>query len=673
MKRIFTPAVALLDRFGYVAKFNLIGVITIVVSTFFVIQIYSQSSRDMAAIQQEMAGLRSLDDALVLLTGVQAHRDLVGGVLGGQAEMNERADTTRDAVDANLASLMQQLQADGDAFGLSAKLKTIESKWAALRFRTPADWEVNQSAHTVLIAEILTFIDELALRSGLLFDTNPAATHLINSLVVSGPEMTERISRVRGMATALLAKNVMTLDQEDQLISRLAQLDQTRDALILRLHRAADAVPALSKSLEASAIRLVADAARIRALVRQQILDNNFEMTPEQFFDESTRAITPLVTELKSAVLPDLRNMLLARQQSLRARQIALMAVSLGAAFLVCYLVGGMYHSVMGAVRALSAGAIRMAEGDFTQSIVVRSRDELGEVATRFNDMAQRLRTAIAQFKETVGELGHAAKQMTHTASDVADASSRQYESASAMATAIDEVKCSIDALSRNADKSAEQTKTSSGLATRGAQAAQESVSEMKSTAHMVDEAARAISALGERSNEISRIVAAIADITEQTNMLALNAAIEAARAGENGRGFAIVAEEVRKLAERTATSTTEITEMVLAMQHGTAEAVRAMNGGVERVRQGVSVATSIGSSMEHINISATNVVQLVDGISRALQEQSQASARISQNVESVSQLAARNSEAVHHVATSAANLEKIASKLTTVVERFSV
>ncbi len=198
-----------------------------------------------------------------------------------------------------------------------------------------------------------------------------------------------------------------------------------------------------------------------------------------------------------------------------------------------------------------------------------------------------------------------------------------------------------------------------------------ESVDSMQQIAQLVRAASSQITALGAQSEQISSIVNVIKGIADQTNLLALNAAIEAARAGEQGRGFAVVADEVRMLAQRTTQSTTEISGMIDSIVRGTVEAVSQMSKGVEQVDQGVIYAGKAGTAIEQIQQNFRAVVQVIESISNALLEQNAASNEVAGHIEHIALMTAQNSEATQHSSAVAQQMKKLAADLSQHLSRF--
>ena len=231
----------------------------------------------------------------------------------------------------------------------------------------------------------------------------------------------------------------------------------------------------------------------------------------------------------------------------------------------------------------------------------------------------------------------------------------------------------SIGHVSDSAREAVEISRKSGKLSTEGGEIISKATSEMSKIEETVRHTAQAIEELGQQSNQISSIVQVIKDVADQTNLLALNAAIEAARAGEQGRGFAVVADEVRKLAERTTKATEEITQMIAAMQHSAHAAVSTMETAVDQVSGGVALANQAGSAIVQIKDGAEQVVGVVNDISSALAEQSSASNDIAAQVEKVAQMTEENSAAAAETSSAANNLQELASDMRATVSRFKI
>jgi len=310
---------------------------------------------------------------------------------------------------------------------------------------------------------------------------------------------------------------------------------------------------------------------------------------------------------------------------------------------------------------------------DFTQRVQARSGDEFGQTASSFNELMASLQQTLGQVLDSVAKVSDAAQSLSASSGQVAASSSSQSEATSSMAAAIEQMTVSINHVSDSAHEALDISRKSGKLSTEGGEIINKAAAEMSQIEETVRHTALAIEELGQQSNQISSIVQVIKDVADQTNLLALNAAIEAARAGEQGRGFAVVADEVRKLAERTTNATEEITQMIGTIQHSAHAAVSTMSTAVDQVSSGVALANQAGSSIVQIKDGAEQVVGVVNDISSALAEQSSASNDIAAQVEKVAQMTEENSAAAAETSSAANNLQELASHMRATVNRFKI
>ncbi|MDP2795066.1 MAG: methyl-accepting chemotaxis protein [Sulfurisoma sp.] len=314
----------------------------------------------------------------------------------------------------------------------------------------------------------------------------------------------------------------------------------------------------------------------------------------------------------------------------------------------------------------------KIAQGDLTSEIRVKAGDEISLMAAT-RRMQAGLRTMVSNLQANAEGVEGAAQQLASTSSRVATATAAQSEAASAMAAAVEEMTVSINHVSDSASEAHSVTIETDGMSRDGSRIIQETVADMQQISRAVGDAAETIQTMGESSRRITGIVQVIKDVADQTNLLALNAAIEAARAGEQGRGFAVVADEVRKLAERTAKATTEISAMIGEVQSSAQSAVDTMQQAVSRVEQGVGLAQRASDSMQGIGASAQRVVAVVNEISGAIKEQSAASNDIAANVEKIAQMSEENSAATREAADTALQLGELAAGTRAAVSQFRV
>lgn len=315
----------------------------------------------------------------------------------------------------------------------------------------------------------------------------------------------------------------------------------------------------------------------------------------------------------------------------------------------------------------------RVGEGDMTVRCKYTGQDEIGLLGAGFNSMASQIGQLISEVSKSVIELNDAASRLLINARNVEDSSHHQSEAASATAAAVEELTVSINQVTESAKDTEMLSTRASDFSKEGEKVVHNASNEMRNIAEVVIQSSGSITALGQKSKQISSIVNVIKDIAEQTNLLALNAAIEAARAGEQGRGFAVVADEVRKLAERTSNATTEISSMIESIQSDIGTAVTSMKTGSEQVGQGVSSASQAATALSSINEAAKETLRNISDIVSAMQEQSAASNEIAQNIEKIAGMADENSIAVQDTTSAAHQLETLASNLKRTLSRFKV
>jgi methyl-accepting chemotaxis protein len=338
---------------------------------------------------------------------------------------------------------------------------------------------------------------------------------------------------------------------------------------------------------------------------------------------------------------------------------------------LALILVGRSIVNTLGGEPAYAAEITRrIAAGDLTTEVACKPGDT-DSLLAGMKEMQVTLRTMIREIVGGAERLTQASDELLTASEEVSLSAQHQSEASSAMAAAVEEMTVSIDQVAQNADQAHAISEEAGASSQRGTAIIQSAAVEMRKIADAVQSSSSTIEELGHQTEQITSIVKTIREIADQTNLLALNAAIEAARAGEQGRGFAVVADEVRKLAERTSLSTAEIAGMVEKIQSGTRNAVNSMQTGVDQAGKGVALANEAGESIVSIRDDAMRVIEMVNGISMSIREQNSASGDIARNIEQIAQVSEESARAVQHTTEAARHLQELSANLHASVNRF--
>jgi methyl-accepting chemotaxis protein len=330
-------------------------------------------------------------------------------------------------------------------------------------------------------------------------------------------------------------------------------------------------------------------------------------------------------------------------------------------------------HRLRQVLVGILAALEPLRKGDLTRRLPDDSGDEFAEIGRGVNGFVQELQAIVQRTRQRSDELELAAKGLADASVCVLTAANQQNDATSAVAASVEQFSVSIDQVADNAVQAEQKANLAGDLSRRGDAEVSDTISGIRDIEKIVGDATRQMDELGTQAQQITRIVNVIREVSDQTNLLALNAAIEAARAGEAGRGFAVVADEVRKLAERTSTSAQEITGMIASIQEHTGKAISVMRHGNDIVALGAQKAGHAGESMREINESSNGTMDAVGAISSALREQRTAGAEIAQHVERIAQMTEESRATAASVEESAGRLKTLSEELHQEVAHFAV
>jgi methyl-accepting chemotaxis protein len=324
-------------------------------------------------------------------------------------------------------------------------------------------------------------------------------------------------------------------------------------------------------------------------------------------------------------------------------------------------------------VDIMLKGIEKFAQGDLTVQLQINKQDEIGKLYNGFNSAVLSIKELVQTLTETINATTEASKNITTNTSNMAVGFEEQGNQTSEVASAISEMTMTILDTSKNANLAAKAANKAGSIAKDGDKIVEKTIEGMNRIALVVTNAAETVENLGSSSDQIGEIIQVIDDIADQTNLLALNAAIEAARAGEQGRGFAVVADEVRKLAERTTKATKEIAGMIKLIQKETHSAVESISTGKYEVEQGKLFAAKAGEALKDIIQASDEVLNVINNVAAVSEEQSASAEEINNNITGISRVVNDSSQHVQEIVKASEELNNLAVNLNGLISKFKI
>ncbi|MGE3541015.1 MAG: methyl-accepting chemotaxis protein [Candidatus Tectimicrobiota bacterium] len=683
------------------------------------------------ATRQALAGLEYVLAVTPLLDAVSQHRDLAVTSLRTSAQQPDRLLPVQSEIEQAFKTLETVEQRLGALLGSATAVPSLSRRWQELK-RHSASWNPREifAQHTQLLQELYSLLQQLDDASGLRLDPELGTSHLIATALHTLPDMLKHLSSLRGVGGMVAARKSRTTEEQIRLHLAISQVQSSAEAMHRSVQVGTRAYPVLERALTPLSVQAAEKMQQVVQLVQQQLLQPEaVTLPPLEFLATATEAFK-LCAQLQQDILRQLQVLLQERLQRLTSSRnvplllagaLTLLVLGLARAlhrFITRQLVGIRMlcgHIATGdyAARApvLSADDLGMitaslnamlddtltlvqsqAERDAIQRSIMKLLEEVagvaegnlaveaevttdmtGTIADAFNYMIHQLRVLVAQVQEAAMQVSASAHAVHTTAAELAQGSTMQATQIIESSAALDAMVGSIQDVSAHAVLSATVAEQALNTARQGTLAVQNTIRGMQRIRSQVQETAGRIKRLGERSQEIGAIVQLIGDIADRTSIVALNASIQAARAGEAGRAFAVVAEEVERLAERAATATRQIAGLVRTIQSETTEAVTAMEESTREVVQGSGLADQAGQALGEIETVSTRLAGLIQSISLAAKQQARGSESLSRAMGDISEITQQTAVGIKQAVVSIDHLASMAETLRSTVSTFQL
>lgn len=672
---LFKLGTALLNALSFSRKFQLILCVFIIPLLYSGIVIYSDKSTNIERNKKQLEGMALVSSLHPLRITAAKHRGNSAQWFAGNQDKLVNIKALEQEMSQAFSKAEQNLKDSEMSDATLTSFKTLQSKWAQYTHDKLEGLgsEASFVGHSAWIAQVNQFIDSVAGQSQLLLDSHIDSYMLMQLIVYDVPSIQEYLGQLRGRGAGVATAGNFSPQSYvavSTLYDVIAHVWQKVDD---HYHSIRSQNPALASQLKATYDEAATAVLNFKTISKSQLIDpdtptisggNYFQAGTQaiskvaNFYKEGTQQYTTLVNQYKSSE----------NAQLMAVMWIFCVLVALGV-----YLFIALKQSVDGNVHVTQDMAVALEKGDLVGEFNSASKDELGQTIVSLNTAFQQLRKIVAQVRNNSTTLTSSSSELQNVSKDVNGLGLSQKQKVEIIVTAATELAATAKEVAGHCETAAVETKSAKEKANGGAQRSQASANVIRELTASIRKAADEISELAQQAASISTVIDVIKAIAEQTNLLALNAAIEAARAGEQGRGFAVVADEVRTLANRTQESTNEIESTISNLQSVAEQAVSAMGKACEQADVGEEEAIKTGEALAEIETSVNNVSALIMQVASAGEQQAAAAEDIAKHIQEVDDASSNLVERANNVASVAAKVGTGSLELDDTMKRFNV
>ncbi|WP_428633719.1 methyl-accepting chemotaxis protein [Sedimenticola sp.] len=665
MNAIFTPAARLLSYVNYPTKFAILGFFGALPVILLSILVLSNIQTEVDALKQEQKGVRFIATLRQLLESLPQHRGMTHGYLHGAVDFKPQIEQRRIDIKRSFDRLQQLEEELGDVLQLGDRLRVLRQAWQRLvQPGIDLQAEASFTEHTALIAGVIEMMTQVADSTHMSNDRHLDSRYVVDLLIGSVPNLVELLGQARGQGAGIVGSGSSSPAADAALAVKISRIQSAVTSVRHALSVIQRENPPLGEPLTPLIAALTSQLDRFIGVLQDKVIGKSvITLASGELFNQGTVAISAGF-KLFDTSLPELQQLIDQRVAELQEQRLLAVGVVGVVSLLIGWLIGGNYLLVLGSIRRLQHATAKIAEGDLTARLDIGTKDEMLEIEHSINRMAESFQSLTRNVKEASASLVVSSESMSAVAEETHTGVNRQLDQVTQVATAVNEMAATVREIAQNAGHTAESTQHAAREVGVGKQVIADSVQSTNNLAAEIGRAAEVIRHLADEGTRIGTVLAVIQGIAEQTNLLALNAAIEAARAGEQGRGFAVVADEVRTLAARTQGSTQEIQGIIESLQHGTREAVSVMQSSQSHTQRTVEFAASVHDSFDAI----ANRIQAIDEMSAQIatagEEQSVVTEEINQTITHIKAAAEQTARGSGEMSGAAGEVSRMAIQL---------
>ncbi|PIB53745.1 methyl-accepting chemotaxis protein [Pseudomonas sp. 2822-17] len=672
---ILAPAVHLANRLRFPTKFGVLAIIVFIPLVLLGTRVIHQINESLEVIRSEQLGQRYLLDVTPVLRLSMLQRALTNRFLSGdrtaQADLSANQMKLEDAF-SKLAATDRQFNTQLETGDRVQRLHT-----AAQRLIEQAKADANQNEMfdnwNDQLTETLNFVYYVSATSGMVLDEDYASLFMIDQSTLRLPRQINIVGQLRGLASGLHDGQTLSSGARSVIKSMLKNELLIHKELQQSLALLRRREPALADSIQAPITIAFVSLDSFRADLEVLIDAPSDTITGVQNLPGKGNAVVAELYKAQDKLQDALLNALERRAQEKTSERLFILGMFAVLGLLLVYVFSGIYSAMRRTINDALVATQLIAQGDLSVRIQVRGKDEMADVGNGLNHMVQAFSSSLAHVERSSQSVSDAAERIGVSIDRAKRAMSAQQSETEQVATAINEMTTSVADVAQNTEGAANAAEHASQSSNTGLAKMQETRMTIEALADEVERSAQKVSALAQHSQQIGGVIEVIRNIADQTNLLALNAAIEAARAGEQGRGFAVVADEVRTLASRTQNSTEEIRRIIQELQLATGDAVEQMKAGKLRAQECIESADQASTSLDAINDGVEQIVGMNTQIASAAVQQHAVSEDINRNVTEIRNGSLALMKGIEDNAVTAEELSLLAEELRSVVSRFKL